>query len=110
LGTEVVSAEPVDGRHVRLHLSDGTERTVDHVISATGFRIDVARYPFLGDSVKRGLDLFDGYPVLGTGLESSIPNLHFLGALAAWSYGPRLRFVSGTWFASRSLVAKIAGR
>ena len=32
---------------VRLALSDGSERCVDHVLLATGFRVDIGRYAFL---------------------------------------------------------------
>jgi hypothetical protein len=47
-----------------------------------------------------------GYPILGRGFESSIPGLHFLGAPAAWSFGPTMRFVSGSWYAARQLAAR----
>ena len=36
--------------------------------------------------------------------------LHFLGAPAAWSFGPLMRFVAGASFASRALTLRIAGR
>jgi len=42
-------------------------------------------------------------------MESSVPGLHFLGAPAAWSFGPIVRFVSGGWYTSRALVRTIAG-
>jgi hypothetical protein len=48
----------------------------------------------------------DGYPQLSAGYESSVPGLYFLGAPAAWSYGPLMRFVAGADFASRTLVRK----
>ena len=53
------------------------------------------------------LDCIDGCPVLDGGLESSVRGLHFAGAPAVESFGPLLRFVSGTEFASRSLVRAI---
>ncbi len=108
LETVVVSAQPHDGR-VRLGLSDGSERIVDHAIAATGFKIDISKYSFLGNSLPREIETSDGYPALGPGFESSSPGLHFLGAPAAWSYGPLMRFVSGTWFASRTIARAIAG-
>ena len=37
-------------------------------------------------------------------MESSVPGLHFLGAPAAWSFGPTMRFVAGGWFGSETLV------
>ena len=49
LGRKVVSAAVV-GSQVRLRLDDGTERLVDHALLATGFRVDVTRYPFLPPS------------------------------------------------------------
>jgi FAD-dependent urate hydroxylase len=42
-------------------------------------------------------------------MESSVPGLHFLGAPAAWSFGPIMRFVSGGWYTGRALVRTIAG-
>ena len=110
LNVEITSAEEVDGR-VRLRLSDGSERTVDHVLAATGFQVDLAKYPFISEPLLRQVTVVNGgYPVLGNGFETSVPGLHVVGAPAAWSYGPLMRFVSGTWFASRTLAQRIAGR
>ena len=49
----------------------------------------------------------DGYPELARGLESSVPGLHFLGAPAAWSFGPLMRFVSGTGYTARALTRSL---
>ena len=77
----------------------------------TGYRVDVARYPFIGPRASsRGPAPGDGYPVLGRGLESSVPGLHFTGAPAAWSFGPIMRFVSGSWYAGRAIAREIAAR
>jgi hypothetical protein len=51
-----------------------------------------------------------GYPQLDGGFQSSVPGLHFLGAPAAWSFGPLMRFVAGTEFASLALTRGILGR
>lgn len=102
-GCRVVST-CVQGSKVRLRFDTGMERNVDHVLLATGFRVDVRRYDFLSESIKEMLNTVDGYPVLKRGLESSVPGLHFLGKPAAWSFGPLVGFVSGTEFASRELV------
>jgi hypothetical protein len=107
LGLGVTELVP-DGERVRVRLSDGSERIVDHVMFGTGYRVDVTRYPFLPASLSSRLELAGGYPVLRRGLESSVQGLHFVGAPAAWSFGPILRFVSGGWFAGRSVAAGIA--
>ncbi len=105
-GRKVDAATPHRGA-LRLALDDGTERLVDHALLATGFRVDVARYPFLGPRLLGSLRRVDGYPELGAGFESSVPGLHFLGASAARSFGPLLRFVSGSGYAARALTRHI---
>jgi cation diffusion facilitator CzcD-associated flavoprotein CzcO len=96
--------------HLRLRLDDGTSRELDHVVLATGYRVDVTRYPFMTAAVVSRLHCVDGHPVLGTGFESAIPGLHFLGAPAVHSFGPLVRFVAGTDFAARALTRAITAR
>ena len=103
---KIVSAR-ADGKGVRVGLDDGTERSVDHVLLGTGFRIDISKYPFLSAQLTGAIRQVNGYPVLGTGMESSVPGLHFLGAPAALSFGPLMRFVSGTTYATRALGRKV---
>jgi len=109
LATEVRRAHP-DAGGLRLELSDGTVRRVDHLLLATGYRIDVRRYPFLHPSILDRLRVVDGYPQLRRGLESSVDGLHILGAPAARSFGPTMRFVSGSWYAASRTAAEIAAR
>jgi hypothetical protein len=108
-GLRVVAASPVAGR-VRLTLSDGSHRTVDHTLLATGYRVDLSRYEFLPRALVTGVRVVDGLPVLSRGFESTVPNLHFVGAPAAWSHGPLMRFVAGAGFASRALARAVAVR
>ena len=97
------------GPQVTLALDDGTSRTVDHVLLATGYRVDISRYAFLDRSMVAGISSAGGSPRLGRGFESSVPGLHFLGATAAWSFGPLFRFVAGVDHASRGLAATVRG-
>jgi len=103
LDCEVKSAEIV-GDQILLKLSNGATRLVDHVILATGYRVDTSRYNFLSPSIRKSLRTEQGYPVLGRGLESSVAGLHFVGKPAAWSFGPLLNFVSGCHFAGPELL------
>jgi len=106
LGRRVVSAT-TSGSQLLLNLDDGTERLVDHAVLATGFRVDVSKYPFLSEPIVKQLSVINGYPILKRGLESSIPGLHFAGKSAAWSFGPLLGFVSGAEFASTELLRSL---
>jgi predicted ATP-grasp superfamily ATP-dependent carboligase len=107
LGRTIVAAEQ-SGAQVGLTLDDGTTRTVDRVLLGTGYEIDVRRYPFLRGSVG-DLELTDGSPVLRHGLESSIAGLHFVGAPAASTFGPIMRFVVGTWYAAPAVTRRVLG-
>jgi lysine/ornithine N-monooxygenase len=109
LGRTVVSAAIAGGR-LLLKLDDGSQRLIDHALLATGFRVDVSKYPFFSESLAKRLTTVNGYPVLKRGLESSVPGLHFAGKPAAWSFGPLLGFVSGTEFAANELVYSIGRR
>jgi hypothetical protein len=106
LNQAVRTAQPTGGR-LRVELDGGKALVVDHLIYGTGYRVDIGRYPFLAPQLVRTIRQVDGYPVLRPGLESSVPRLHFLGAPAAWSFGPIMRFVSGTWYSSRALCRVI---
>jgi Pyridine nucleotide-disulphide oxidoreductase len=108
MGRSVVAARNGDG--VLVDLDDGSTRHVDHVMLGTGYRVDIGRYEFLDEKLVSAIDRVGGYPVLGRGLESSVPGLHFLGAPAAWSFGPLMRFVSGTWWAGNALRRAVTGR
>jgi hypothetical protein len=96
--------------HLHLSLSNGSQREVDHVLLGTGYRVDVSRYPFLSDELVRALRLNKGSPPLGTGMESRVPGLFFVGAAAGRSFGPIMRFVVGSWYAAPTVASRIAGR
>ncbi len=108
--SRVVNAASSAGGRVILKLDDNSQRCVDHVLLATGYRVDVSLYDFLALELLKGIRQIDGYPLLGRGFESSVPGLHFLGATAAHSFGPVCRFVSGTPYATRALTRRIAGK
>lgn len=103
-----VTAARAAGAGVLLTLDDGSQRQVDRVILATGYRIDVAKGALIGDSLRAQLRLHDGYPVLRRGFESSVAGLHFVGAYSAWSFGPIMRFVAGTQFTAREVAKHLA--
>jgi thioredoxin reductase len=109
-GHRVRNAEP-NGSGVRLTL-DGAESVldVDHVIAGTGFRIDLARLPFLPDELRSKITCLKGYPVLTRTGESAVPGLYFTGAPAAGSIGPSLRFIAGTHNISGLLAKSLARR
>lgn len=110
LGRQVTSVTTVAGGRVKVSFDDGTERTIDHVLLGTGYRVDISKYDFLSEELKNSISRHNGYPRLRAGLETSVDGLHILGAPAAWSFGPLMQFVSGTHYASRVLLRSVAGK
>ncbi|MFC5952192.1 FAD-dependent oxidoreductase [Pseudonocardia lutea] len=109
LAAEPRSIVPVASGGVRVAMSDGTETDVDHVLLGTGYRVDIEQYSFLAPGLASGVARAGGYPLLKAGLESSVPGLHFVGAPAAWTFGPIMRFVAGSWYASSELTRIATG-
>jgi hypothetical protein len=106
-GRTVTSADPHDGR-VRLGVTTpgGTSQQVaaDHVIAATGYRIDLTRLQFLPTAIRAKLRTVAGSPVVGRGYESSVAGLHFVGPAVAPTFGPVMRFVFGSAHAAPSVT------
>ncbi|MEU0407260.1 FAD-dependent oxidoreductase [Streptomyces griseorubiginosus] len=107
----IVTADAADG-HPALEVLGHTGRkerlSADHVIAATGYRVDIAAMDFLGHELRTALAVSRGTPRLGAGYVSSVPGLYFTGLPAAASYGPVMRFVCGTEFASPRLARHLA--
>lgn len=104
-GTTVVGTHVDDGR-LRLTLDDGRTLTADHLLLATGYRVEIGRLPILSAGLRATLD--HGPLLLARGFESRVPGLHFVGAAASHSFGPLMRFVAGTRYAGRELAAGLA--
>jgi thioredoxin reductase len=113
LGRHLVRADLVDGR-VALEIKDedGKMRIVmaDHVVAATGYKPDLARLPFLHETLRSQIAQADGTPVLSDQFETSVPDLYFVGLAAANSFGPLLRFMYGAEFAAPRLAAHLIRR
>ena len=96
------------GEQVSLTL-DTTSKKFDHVMLATGYRIDVDKMAMLEPKLRGSIVRHGGFPVLSGGFESSVPGLHFVGASAVGSFGPLVRFIAGAGFAARR-VTRAASR
>jgi thioredoxin reductase len=111
LGYTLERAEVEDGK-VRLHLraADDTEREVrtEHIIAATGYKVDLERLKFLSPDIRSRVRTVKGSPVLSSSFESSVPGIYFVGIAAANSFGPVMRFAFGAGFAARRLTQTMA--
>jgi thioredoxin reductase len=92
--------------HLKVRAGDGSEREIvtQHVIAATGYRVDLERLQFLSPDIRSKIKAVNRVPVLSASFESSIPGLYFAGISAANSFGPVMRFAFGAGFAARTLT------
>jgi thioredoxin reductase len=96
------------GNGVRIQLGDGSVRDVDHLLLGTGYRPDLKKIDFLDPSLLRRIDQRNGFPVLNRWFESSVPNLHFAGGVAGYSFGPLCNFIAGAKTAARQVARRAA--
>jgi FAD-dependent urate hydroxylase len=110
VGHQIGQAES-DGEQVRLRVDapDGpVSLQTDHVIAATGYRVDVDRIPFLSEGLRSALGRNGRVPSLSRDLESPVPGLYVVGLASAKSFGPVMRFVLGAGFTARRLSTVLA--
>jgi thioredoxin reductase len=106
LGCTPCGAAVQDSRvHLKVRAANGTEREIvtEHVIAATGYKVDIERLRFLNPEIRSEIKALNRAPVLSSNFESSIPGLYFAGVAAANSFGPVMRFAFGAGFAARTL-------
>jgi thioredoxin reductase len=111
LGYNPEGAEVENGK-VRLHLrsADGSTHDIltEHIICATGYKVDLSRLGFVSSEIRSQLKSVEGAPVLSSRFESSVPGLYFVGIAAANTFGPVMRFAFGAGFAAQRLTQTMA--
>ncbi len=97
--------------HVRLSIRrpDGMhEVTTDHVIAATGFKIDIDRLGCLDPALRQEIVReTGGIPALDAHFESSVRGLFIVGLASAPVFGPIMRFMYGAKHVGPILVPRL---
>ncbi len=107
-GHTIVSAQ-AKGDRVAVRLDDGP-RVYDHVLLATGYRIDIAKLGLLAPELVHRIVCTGRSPVLAAGFESTVPGLHFVGSSSVKSFGPLMRFIAGAGYAARQVTRTVLAR
>jgi thioredoxin reductase len=105
LGASIASSSITDGRAQIIIRQHNATRTMaaDHVLAATGYRVDVQRIECLAPVLSQ-LRCVSQTPVLSSYFESSVPGLYFVGVAATNAFGPVMRFVYGADFVGGRLA------
>jgi cation diffusion facilitator CzcD-associated flavoprotein CzcO len=105
-------AAMVESGRVRVTFARGDggreDIVADHVIAATGYRPDLERLTMLGPALRQRIAAEERTPVLSRHFESSVPNLYFVGPIAANRFGPLMRFAVGAKFVAPRLARHLA--
>ena len=91
--TQVASCGQTEDGSLAVQLDNGQTLTVDHVILATGYKVDMRRVPCIATgNIMPQLSLADGYPVLDNQFQSSVPGLFVTSLPATRDFGPFFAF------------------
>jgi FAD-dependent urate hydroxylase len=93
-GCLVLKIEAVDGK-VDVTLSDGKKVRADHVLLATGYKVDVNALKMVHPALLAEIKTDMAVPVLSHRFESSVPGLYFVGLTSFRAFGLLYRFVVG---------------
>ena len=105
--TQVISCDEQPGGNLAVSLDNGEKLTVDHVILATGYKVDIERLPFLAQgNILNNLATRNGYPVLDEHLQANIPGLFFTSMAASQDFGPFFAFTVSV-LASAKLIGQV---
>ncbi len=91
-----------------VELSDGSQREVDEVIIACGYRFDLDRLTFLAPELRARIAIRDGWPVLDRFFRSTDQRVQFVGYPAEGRFGPVSRFVLGADFAATRVAESLS--
>jgi thioredoxin reductase len=108
-GRTVVGLEVVDGK-VDATLSDGERLQADHLILATGYKVDINKLAMIHPALRAEIKAESGPPILSPWFESSVPGLYFVGLTSLSSFGPLFRFVAGCTATAERVAGSIARR
>lgn len=108
-GHTVTCLDPMVGR-VEATISDGETVKADHILLATGYRVDITKLTMLRPSLLAEIKTDRAIPVLSPWFESSVPGLYFVGLTSLRAFGPLYRFVAGCPATARRVAGAIAAR
>ncbi len=107
-----ITGSAARGEKICLKFSDSNgasrQMEVDHVIAATGYKVAISKLPFLDPPLRERVAVVADTPILNRQFGSSVKGLYFVGAAAANSFGPLLRFAYGAEYTATRLAKHLA--
>ncbi len=93
--TRITGCDTAPGKDLKIKLDNDETLAVDQVIFATGYRVDLNRIPFLAaGNLQPQIELLNGYPVLDTHFQSTVPGLFITSMPATQDFGGFFAFTA----------------
>lgn len=91
--TQVSGCREGASGEIEVTLNTGDQLHVDHVVLATGYKVNMAQIPFLADgNVLAQLHTHDGFPMLDEHFQTNVPGLYVTSMPATQDFGPFFAF------------------
>jgi thioredoxin reductase len=91
--SQIVGCAKEPNGALAVKLDNGETLTVEHVIAATGYKVDITRVPFLAaGNLLEKLTIRNGFPTLDEHMQTNIPGLFITSMAAIQDFGPLWAF------------------
>jgi cation diffusion facilitator CzcD-associated flavoprotein CzcO len=106
--TELASCTQQENGELAVTLSTGEKLTVDNLVLATGYKVNIAQLPLLaaGNLVER-VETRHGFPVLDDHFETSLPGLFITSMPAGQDFGPFFGFTIGVRTSAKLICERL---
>jgi cation diffusion facilitator CzcD-associated flavoprotein CzcO len=108
-GTRLVSCEEAPGGELIAQLDNGERLAVDHIILATGYKVNIGQVPFLAaGNLADALATRNGFPALDQRFQTNLPGLYITSMAANQDFGPFFAFTISARTSATLIGAAIA--
>jgi thioredoxin reductase len=108
--TEIVRCVERNG-DVIVALSDDREILCDEIVLATGYKVEIGRIPFLAaGNILPDMETRNGFPVLDTYFQTSVPGLFITSMPATQDFGPFFGFTVSVRASAKRICDAVTAR
>jgi thioredoxin reductase len=105
--SQVTGCKELPNRQLQVSLN-GSILEVDHVILATGYKVNVEKVPLLTEgNILAQLETRNGFPALDEQFQSNLPGLFFTSMCATQDFGPFLAFTAAVRTSAKLIGAAL---
>jgi cation diffusion facilitator CzcD-associated flavoprotein CzcO len=107
--TRLVACDVQPGGALVAQFDSGERLVVDHVVLATGYKVEIGQVPFLArGNLAEMLATRNGFPVLDERFQTNLPGLFITSIAANQDFGPFFGFTIATRTSAKLIGAAVA--